>query len=332
MFDERITLPVAEARSLATEACLSAGASHLTAKSLVDATLSAIEVGRDELGFPHFLDYLQSLREGRIDGGASPRIVHRLPALIHADANRGIAQLGFDLVYEDLVDRARTFGVAIFTQRNSYTAGELGYYVRRLALDGLVSLAVANSPAMVAATPGAKAVYGTNPLAFGAPMSGSERPLVIDQSSSATAFVNIVRAASEGRSIPEGWATDENGEVTLDPHKALRGVLLAFGGPRGANIALMVEVLAAGLSGASWSLDTPDFRSGAECPGTGLTIVTLSPNAIGGDFGARLAEQVRRLEQLGVYIPGQKVSLSAKNGGGFITLDARILAAIRGYI
>ncbi|WP_331372739.1 Ldh family oxidoreductase [Sinorhizobium chiapasense] len=329
---ERITLSVAEARSLATEACLSAGASHLMTKSLVDATLSAIEVGREELGFPHFLDYLQSFREGRIDGSASPRIVHRLPALIHSDANGGIAQLGFDLVFEDLVNRARTFGAAIFTQKNSYTAGELGYYVRRLAFDGLVSLAVANSPAVVAATPGAKAVYGTNPLAFGVPLSGSERPLVIDQSSSATAFVNIVRAASEGRTIPEGWATDENGEVTIDPNKALRGALLAFGGPRGANIALMVEILAAGLSGASWSLDAPDFRSGTECPGTGLSIVTLSPDAIGEDFGARVAGQVKRLEQFGVYIPGRRSSPAAKNGADFITLDAKILTAIRSYI
>ncbi|MBP1887977.1 Ldh family oxidoreductase [Sinorhizobium mexicanum] len=332
MTDERITLPVAEARSLATEACLSAGASHLMTKSLVDATLSAIEVGREELGFPHFLDYLQSLRDGRIDGRASPRIVHRLPALIHADANRGIAQLGFDLVFGDLVNRARTFGVAIFTQKNSYTAGELGYYVRRLAIDGLVSLAVANSPAVVAAAPGAKAVYGTNPLAFGVPLPGSERPLVIDQSSSATAFVNIVRAATEGRIIPEGWATDENGEVTIDPHKALRGALLAFGGSRGANIALMVEVLAAGLSGASWSLDAPDFRSGAECPGTGLTVIALSPSAIEEDFGTRIAEQVSRLEQFGVYIPGQRSAPAAKSGADFITLDAKILAAIKSHI
>ena len=44
-----------------------------------------------------------------------------------------------------------------------------------------------------------------------------------------------------------------------DPRAALRGALLAFGGARGANIALMVEVLAAGLAGANWALDAPSF-------------------------------------------------------------------------
>ena len=42
----------------------------------------------------------------------------------------------------------------------------------------------------------------------------------------------------------------------------MKGALLAFGGSRGANIALMVEVLAAGLSGANWSLDAPSFTDG----------------------------------------------------------------------
>ena len=41
--------------------------------------------------------------------------------------------------------------------------------------------------------------------------------------------------------------------------RALAGALLTFGGARGANIALMVEVFAAGLTGANWSLDAPDF-------------------------------------------------------------------------
>lgn len=332
MADERITLPVADARALATEACLSAGASPLMAKSLVDATLSAIQSGREEMGFPHFLDYLQGLREGRIKGDAKPRIVHRLPALIHSDANGGIAQLGFDVIFEDLVNRVRTFGVAIFTQKNSYTAGELGYYVRRLALDGLVSLAAANSRAVVAATPGAKAAYGTNPLAFGAPLAGSDRPLVIDQSSSATAFVNIVRAASERRPIPEGWAIDEHGEVTIDPNKALRGALLAFGGSRGANIALMVEVLAAGLSSASWSLDVPDFRSGAESPKAGLTIIALDPTAIEEHFGARLTDQVERLQRLGIYIPSQSSKPQDGSGTDVVTLRGKLLAAIKSYL
>lgn len=179
MMATETSISLAEIRQIATEACLASGASHAMARSLVDATMSAACLGRPGMGFPHFLDYLRSLREGRIDGHAKPRIDHVLPAFIRSDAKGGIAQLGFDLIFEDLVKRARTFGIAIFTQKNSYTAGELGYYVRRLALDGLMSVATANGPAVLAASAGVRPTFCTNPLAFGSPLPPPSPPLVI---------------------------------------------------------------------------------------------------------------------------------------------------------
>jgi (2R)-3-sulfolactate dehydrogenase (NADP+) len=106
---EMSTFSLAEIRRIATEACLASGASHAMANSLIEATVSAACLGRPDMGFPHFLDYLHSLREGRIDGHAKPHIRHVLPAFIHSDARGGIAQLGFDLIFKDLVERARTF-------------------------------------------------------------------------------------------------------------------------------------------------------------------------------------------------------------------------------
>jgi LDH2 family malate/lactate/ureidoglycolate dehydrogenase len=116
---EKSTLPLADLQQIATKACLASGASHAMATSLVEATLSAACLGRPDMGFPHVLDYLHSLREGRIDGHAEPHIDHVLPAFIHCDARGGIAQLGFDLIFKDLVERAWTFGIGIFTQKNS---------------------------------------------------------------------------------------------------------------------------------------------------------------------------------------------------------------------
>ena len=81
--------------------------------------------------------------------------------------------------------------MAIFGQRNSFTCGALGYFAGRLAERGFVSLAVTNGPALVAGSGSTKPVYCTNPMAFAAPQVGGP-PLLIDQSSSATAFVNMV--------------------------------------------------------------------------------------------------------------------------------------------
>ncbi len=301
---ETVELGQAEAEDLAMKACLHAGANRPSARSLVDATLSAARFGPPTLGFPHMVDYLNSFREGRINGNPQPRLDRPFPAYLSSDADRGIAQLGFDLAFEDLVAAAGTFGIAIFTQTNSYTAGEIGYFVRRLADRGLVGLAATNANPMVVAKPGGPKVYSTNPLAFGFPLGDGLPPMIIDQASSATAFVNIVAAEAEGRSIPEGWAVDAEGTDTLDAAKALAGALLPFGGRKGANVALMVEMLSAGLSGGPWSLDVADFRSGDRSPGIGLTVLAMMPGTIDEGRIARARQQAKRLQDFGVYIPG----------------------------
>ena len=130
--------------------------------------------------------------------------------------------------------------------------------------------------------------------------------MLIDQASSATAFVNIRQAAETGEAIPPGWAVDAAGRPTTDPRAALTGALLAFGGERGANIALMVETLAAGLTGANWSLDTPSFARGSQSPGVGLLVIALKPDLLAPDFSARLAAHLERLAAKGVHIPGRR--------------------------
>src|SRR5262249_22784616 len=158
---------------------------------------------------------------------------------------------GFDLAKDELHRRAREYGMALLAVTGSFTTGELGWYVRCLTKVGLVAMAATNGPALMKPPAADIAVYCTNPLAFGAPRK-SGPALLIDQASSATAFVNVRSAAEAGERIPAGWAVDAEGKPTTDPKAAMEGALLTFGGPRGANIALMVEVLAAGLTTAKW--------------------------------------------------------------------------------
>ncbi|MFD0677024.1 MULTISPECIES: Ldh family oxidoreductase [unclassified Paenibacillus] len=91
---------------------------------------------------------------------------------------------------------------------------------------------------------------------------------------------------------------------TTNSRETIKGALLAFGGARGANIALMVEILAAGTTGANWSLDAPSFEEGSHSPGVGLFIVALNPELLAPDFPARMASQIERLSSKGIHIPG----------------------------
>lgn len=326
---DKIHLDLAEAMSLCQRAALAVGASEETASALARSVVAAEAKGVGSVGLSHFIDYLEALRSGRMDGKAEPVITRPALAIFASDAQGGAAHTGFDRALADFGKAARLFGVAIFSQRNAFTCGELGYFTSRLAEQGLVAFAATNGPALLAGAGGTQPVYCTNPMSFAAPVEG-RAPLVIDQSSSATAFVSIRKAAEEGREIPQGWALDSEGNPTTDPAAAMKGALLAFGGNRGANIALMVEVLSAGLSGAKWSLDAPSFSEGTENPGTGLFVLAIEPKLIDPDFASRLGSHLDLLAfRHHVHIPGksrQRARLLAETQG--IDVDADVVRKI----
>lgn len=317
--------PVDAILTLAERACLGAGASAAMARSLSRASVSASTAGRHEVGLSHLLDHLRSLQTGRIDGAAVPVIESPAPALFSIDARDGVAQLGFDLVFDQLVDRAKTFGLALVAQRNSYPSGELGYFARRLAEAGLIGMAAGNAQAFMAVAAQGGKVFSTNPLAFGVPLCGRP-PLLIDQASSSTAFVNIRRAAESNRPIPAGWALDAQGAPTTDATAALTGALLPFGGYKGANIALMVEVLSAGLTGAKWSPEVGNFMDGTTPPRSGMFALALSPNLCDPDFSRRLTDHLDLLAQQGLHVPGQSTRQD-----GLVDVPDAVLAELHRY-
>ncbi len=307
------------------------GFSFENARALARQTVLCEQLGQSSVGVAHVFDYIDSLADGRVDGSAFPEISRPVPAMIVVDGKKGLPQTGFDMAFDDLVKSARQIGLCLFSQKNTTLCGSLGTFALRVAEAGLVCFAATNGSPLLAGSGSNKPVFCTNPMAFSAPQADTP-PLLIDQSSSATAFVNIRAAAEHGEEIPTGWAVDRIGQPTNDPKAALEGTLLAFGGSRGANIALMVDVLAGGLTGANWSLDAPSFFDGDRCPGTGLFVLAINPVLIDPDFPVRMAAQIKRLSQdYGVHIPGlSKAMARAKTDRDGIALDDKILEPLRG--
>jgi (2R)-3-sulfolactate dehydrogenase (NADP+) len=323
---EHVTLDAAV--DLARSACIAFGASSDVADSLARACVDAEICGQQTVGLAHLFDYLDAMEAGRIDPHAVPLIASPAPTMVQVDARGGIAHLGFDRAFDWIHNSAETYGLGMFAQRNAYTCGALGRFAERLAEQGLVALAATNGPALLTVPGASGPVYCTNPLAFAAPIDGGV--LLIDQASSATAYVNVRQAAARGTPLTDGWAVDENGKPTTDAGAAIKGALLAFGGARGGNIALMVEVLAAGLTGASWSLDAPSFNEGSRCPDSGLLVLAIRPDLLDAEFRSRLTTQADRLAAHGVHIPGrnrQARRLAAARDG--IQIDADLLARLR---
>jgi hypothetical protein len=60
----------------------------------------------------------------------------------------------------------------VCTNNTSTSSGQLAFYVERMARQGIIGIAMCNSPEFVAAAKGGKPVFGTNPLAVGIPQNG----------------------------------------------------------------------------------------------------------------------------------------------------------------
>ncbi|MGT2465414.1 Ldh family oxidoreductase [Mesorhizobium atlanticum] len=114
--------------------------------------------------------------------------------------------------------------------------------------------------------------------------------------------------------MPEGWALDASGNPTTDPAAAMKGAMLAFGGQRGANIALMVEVLAAGISGANWSPRcAPHSPVAKTAPAQASSFSPSSPSSLDPESRAAHEDQLDRLRRrYGVHIPGRSRAEAAE--------------------
>lgn len=282
-----ITVSFTEALAVAVAALKARGASAAHAQATGRAVVTAEAEGNRAVGLSHLFTYGDALRDGRAAGDAEPLIEEVTDSLTRVDACEGLPHLGFERALPRLVEGAESHGVAVFALRNGFPCGALGYFARLIAeAHGLTALAAANAgPAVMAASGGSTPVYCTNPLAFAVPTgpAGEEAPaLVIDQASSSASLAKIRAAAEAGREIPEGWALDPAGRPTTDARAALAGTLLPFGGARGANVALLVELLAAALTGANWSQDAPPFNRGKKSPGAGLFIIAVDQSATSG--------------------------------------------------
>ncbi|WP_286917248.1 MULTISPECIES: Ldh family oxidoreductase [Pseudomonas] len=245
--------------------------------------------------------YLSSLASGWVDGKARPVVEDVASGYVAVDAAGGFAQPALAAARGLLVTKAREAGIAVLAIRNSHHFAALWPDVEPFAAEGLVALSVVNSMTCVVPHGGNKPLFGTNPIAFAAPCAGKD-PLVFDMATSALAHGDVQIAARAGHSVPVGTGVDKHGQATTDPAAILEGgALLPFGGHKGSALSMMVELLAAALTGGNFSFEFDWKRHpGAQTPWTGQLIIVIDPSkSAGHDFAVRSRELVERMHEAG---------------------------------
>ena len=327
------SLSFAEIETLALRALVASRVSPHNAAHVARSIASAERDGQGTVGLSYLPTYCDHAASGKVDGFATPVLEPLAPAAIRVDAGTGFAHPALALGMPALAAAARAYGVAVLAVGNSYACGSLGYFVEELAQRGLVALMTANASPSMAPWGGATPFFGTNPLAFAVPRAG-HAPLVIDQSSSVVAWVAVNDACQRGVPLPAGWALDNQGKPTTDAAAGLAGSMMPLGGYKGSGLALMVDILSAGLTRSNYSYRVSSFGS---CDGgptqCGQLVVAFNPQLLGGaQFSAALEEMLLAMQQTpAVRLPGDRRLQARARQLSAITVPSELVALLTRY-
>lgn len=276
----------AYATTILSDAGLPSGDAALVAESLVEANLRGI----DSHGVSRIPIYVERIARGLTNTRPDIRVVSERGGAVLVDGDNGMGQVVTQRAVELALERLPEHGTVSVAVRNSNHYGSGAYFARRAAAHDAAVFLYGNAPATMVAWGGRERFLGTNPYTFAVP-GGSGEPIVLDMATSVVARGKIILAAQLGQDIPEGWAVDEAGRPTTNAEDALRGSVLPFGGPKGYGIAMMVEIMAAVLSGASSGPAVGDLYDELERPqdvGAFLTLTDLTAFQTPEAFGARM--------------------------------------------
>ena len=302
-----VTLTTRELYDLGIAVLTAAGTTEAIAADVTDALIAAELEGIGSHGFSRIPFYAAQVASGKVDGKAQPVLKQQAPGIVCVDACNGFAFPAITMGMERLLQLTATQGICGLGITRSHHCGVLGLLAEKIAQAGFIGLCFANTPAAMAPWGGNKASFGTNPIAFGCPRKNGD-PLVIDLSLSKVARGKIMMAGKKGESIPEGWALDTDGKPTTDPQKALAGTMTPLGDAKGSALALMVEILAASLTGANHAYEASSFFDATgPAPGVGQFFIAINPVAMNNGFIDRFESLCQFiLDQEGTRLPGER--------------------------
>jgi (2R)-3-sulfolactate dehydrogenase (NADP+) len=328
-----VTLSLADLEVLISNALVASNVSAANSAPVARALTSAEADGQKGHGLTRVPSYAAQARSGKVDGHAQADVKQVRPGSIVIDARHGFSYPAIEIALDLLPSLARSNGIAAAAVTRSHHFGVAGHPCERLAALGLVALAFGNTPSAMSPWGGRRALFGTNPIAFAAPCSG-RMPVVVDLALSEVARGRILAAAQENKPIPLGWAVDEHGQPTADPEAALKGTLLPSGGAKGAALALMVEVLAAALTGSNFAFEASSFfEAGGTPPSVGQFLLVLDPAAFAGSTSLpdRVSLLARAIEgEAGARVPGtRRFALRERALREGVAVDAKLVADVR---
>jgi len=326
-------------KTLAADIASAAGVPRADAEVLADSLVAADLAGTGTHGLSRLAIYVKRIQKGLIDPKPPFTVDRERGATLAVDAGNGLGQVQAYKTLERLIPMAKRHGTAVATIRNSQHFGAVSYYCNLAADEDMILLATTNSQPAMSPEGGCQAFFGTNPIAASFP-TGKGFHVKVDLATSLVARGNIIAAKKQGKSIPQGWALDVDGNPTTDAAVALMGTVLTMAGHKGYALAVMIEVLSSVLSGSAIGsgigsmYETFDRKQDV---GHFFCLLDIDAFLDVAEFKRRIDLMIDQIKSCRrrpgvdeILVPGERSSRTvAENAKGGIKLDAATLKELR---
>lgn len=287
------------------------------ARTTADVFVWAAQRGVDSHGIARVPAYLELLAKGVANARPELSVESTTPGAAVLDADRAPGPVALTAAAEEAVNRARTTGIASVGVRGTVHTGAIGYYVSKIAEQGLVGIGFVSGMPNMGYTGVKGAAVATSPLAIAVP-AADRAPLLLDMATATIALGKIRQAKASGTPLPEGAAATADGTPTTDPAEAV--MPLPLGGAKGSGMSLAFELITSVLVGApifsAFHSDDPQGRKHRQ----NALLVAIDPAAFGDPeaFLASVDTTLGTLKELPpadgadeVFYPGERSAATA---------------------
>jgi LDH2 family malate/lactate/ureidoglycolate dehydrogenase len=282
----------------------------IIANCLVQADLRGV----DTHGANRIPSYMERVRRKLLDPLATPSLSQITPVVASIDARNGFGFIAADMAMTRAIEMAKEFGIGMVSVKHSNHYGMAAWLAQKAADADMMSLVFTNSSPGLPVWGGRTKLMGVSPIACGAPGKSGSPPFILDMAPSVAARGKVYKALRRGEKIPKDWALDKDGLSTDDPARALEGVMLPMGGPKGSGLSIMMDVFSGVLSGSAFAGHVGGPYDMTNPTDVGHFIVAIKPDLFMSldDFKSRMeylyqrvvnSEKVAGVDR--IYFPGE---------------------------
>ena len=230
------------------------------AETVADVLVQADLWGITTHGVSNYIKgiYVPLLLDKTITSNPTIKILSEGSSVALLDGDGGMGHVVSVHAMELAIEKAMKTGIGAVSVTNSTHFGAAGFYSHMAAEKNMIGISMTNAATRVVPLYGKNAMLGTNPLSIAAP-TNKVHPFLLDMATSTVSAGKLYVAALNGGMIPEGWATNIEGQPTSDPVEGLESKRLLplggtkdLGGHKGYGLGIAVDILSGVLSGIGY--------------------------------------------------------------------------------